>query len=37
MIFRIYGRWIPEATPNAGGKAVEMFGKKAAEKLPNVG
>lgn len=37
MIFRVYGRWIPEATPNAGGKAVEMFGKKAAEKLPNVG
>jgi hypothetical protein len=31
MIFRGYGRWIAEATPNAGGKAVEMFSKKVAE------
>ncbi len=30
MIFRVYGRWIPDATPDAGGKAVEMFAKKAA-------
>ncbi len=35
MIFRNYGRWIPDATPDAGGKAVEMFdqadsGKKKA-------
>lgn len=37
MIFRIYGRWIPDATPEAGGKAVEMFGKKAAVKLPKLG
>ncbi|MFT4171792.1 MAG: site-specific integrase [Rhodocyclaceae bacterium] len=25
MIFRNYGRWIPDASPLAGGKAVEMF------------
>jgi integrase len=25
MIFRIYGRLIPDAVPEAGGKAVEMF------------
>lgn len=36
MVFRIYGRWIPDAAPDAGGKAVEMFSapkKKAAKKL----
>lgn len=26
MIFRIYGRWIPDASLNAGQKAVEIFG-----------
>lgn len=25
MIFRNYGRWIPDAVPDAGNKAVEMF------------
>lgn len=37
MIFRNYGRWIPDAVPEAGNKAVEMFAgttsKKAAIKL----
>lgn len=37
MIFRNYGRWIPDAVPDAGNKAVEMFAatdeKKAAIKL----
>jgi integrase len=37
MIFKIYGRWIPDAAPDAGGKAVAMFSrapeKKAAKKL----
>jgi integrase len=28
MIARIYGRWIPDAAPNAGSKAVEIFGGK---------
>jgi integrase len=28
MVFRRYGSWIPDATPDAGGKAVEMFSKK---------
>lgn len=26
MIYRNYGRWIPDAAPQAGNKAVEMFG-----------
>ena len=26
MIARVYGRWIPDADPNAGDKAVEIFG-----------
>jgi integrase len=37
MIFRNYGRWIPDAVPDAGNKAVEMFAptsaKQAAKKL----
>lgn len=37
MIFRNYGRWIPDAVPEAGNKAVEMFAaikpKKAVIKL----
>lgn len=37
MIFKIYGRWIPDATPDAGDKAVEMFNKNAALKLHNQG
>ena len=37
MIARIYGRWITDAAPEAGRKAVEMFSKNAAEKLPNIG
>lgn len=37
MIARIYGRWITDAAPEAGNKAVEMFRKKAAEKLPRRG
>ena len=32
MIFRNYGRWIPDAVPEAGNKAVEMFAKKGCEK-----
>jgi len=35
MIFRTYGRWIPDATPDAGGKAVEMFGAKKAVEKPS--
>lgn len=34
MIYKVYGRWIPAAVPDAGNKAVEMFAEKAAEKLP---
>ena len=34
MISRTYGRWIADAAPEAGNRAVEMFGEKAAEKLP---
>lgn len=37
MIARIYGRWITDAAPEAGSKAVEMFSIKAAEKLPSRG
>ena len=37
MIRRVYGRWITDAAPEAGNKAVEMFRKKAAEKLPRIG
>ena len=36
MISRVYGRWIADAAPEAGGMAVKMFGSKAAEKLPKV-
>lgn len=32
MIFRNYGRWIPDATPEAGGKAAAMFDPE-SEKL----
>lgn len=38
MIFRNYGRWIKDAAPEAGNKAVEMFSapkNNAAQKLPN--
>ena len=27
MIARVYGKWIPDANPEAGGKAVELFTK----------
>lgn len=37
MISRVYGRWIADAAPEAGGKAVEMFTKQVAEKLPKFG
>ncbi|MBI3524661.1 MAG: DUF3596 domain-containing protein [Betaproteobacteria bacterium] len=37
MIARTYGRWISDAQPEAGNKAVELFGKKAAIKLPKLG
>jgi integrase len=37
MIARTYGRWIADAVPEAGNKAVQMFAKKAAQKLPNQG
>jgi integrase len=29
MIARTYGRWIPDAVPDAGGKAEALFGSKA--------
>ena len=32
MIFRNYGRWIPDAVPEAGNKAVEMFAKSTPKK-----
>jgi len=32
MIFRNYGRWIPDAVPDAGNKAVEMFSNQAPKK-----
>jgi len=28
MIARVYGRWMPEADPNAGDKAEEKFGNE---------
>jgi hypothetical protein len=31
MIARIYGRWIPEAAPDAGQKAVKIFGQNAGK------
>jgi len=31
MIARIYGRWIPEAAPDAGQKAVKIFGQNAGQ------
>jgi integrase len=41
MIARIYGRWIPEAAPDAGEKAVKIFatnaGKKAGIPAANAG
>ena len=37
MISRTYGRWITDAAPEAGNRAVEMFGGNAAVKLPNQG
>lgn len=36
MIFRVYGRWIPGTEPEAGNKAVRLFGghlEKAGKKL----
>lgn len=30
MIIRVYGKWMPSADPNAGGKAVDLFGEKLA-------
>lgn len=32
MINRIYGKWIPDARPDAGSKAVALFGKKLKKK-----
>lgn len=37
MIARTYGRWIADAAPEAGKKAVKLFAKKAAQKLPKRG
>ena len=31
MIARIYGRWIPEAAPDAGQKAVKIFAQNAGK------
>jgi len=33
MVFRIYGKWIKDADPGAGQKAVEMFNSNAGKKL----
>jgi len=33
MVFRVYGKWIKDADPQAGLKAVEMFNKNAGKKL----
>lgn len=30
MIARVYGRWIPDAVPDAGEKAVRVFGPGSA-------
>lgn len=30
MIIRVYGKWMPSADPDAGGKAVGLFGEKLA-------
>lgn len=32
MIYRTYGRWIPDAAPQAGNKAVELFGSTQRKK-----
>jgi integrase len=37
MIARIYGRWIPEAAPDAGQKAVKIFGQNAGITVANAG
>jgi integrase len=37
MIARIYGRWIPEAAPDAGQKAVKIFGQNAGITAANAG
>ncbi len=37
MIARIYGRWIADAAPEAGAKAVALFGQHAAKKLRSQG
>lgn len=31
MIIRVYGKWMPSADPNAGGKAVSLFGEMLAK------
>lgn len=37
MLGRIYGRWIKDAAPQAGEKAVKMFSKKLTKKLTKPG
>jgi integrase len=37
MIARIYGRWIPEAAPDAGQKAVKIFAQNAGITAANAG
>ena len=37
MIFRNYGRWIPDAVPDAGNKAVELFAGKCCDKAAIAG
>jgi hypothetical protein len=34
MIARVYGRWIPEAAPDAGQKAVRIFAENAGKLMP---
>lgn len=37
MIARVYGRWIPDAAPDAGQKAVATFAKSSVEEVENAG
>lgn len=36
MIARVYGKWMPDANPEAGKKAHELFGQKSWQKAGNV-
>src|SRR5690606_30536264 len=36
MIRRIYGRWMPDAAPDAGGRAVAMFADPSSQHLVSI-